>query len=290
MSATSARTCGTLFIIATPIGNLEDISLRALSTLKRVDTVLAEDTRHSKRLLSAYDIHKPMLSLHAHNEASKTQSIVDALLNGQSFALISDAGTPLISDPGYPLVHLARSQGIPVTPIPGACAMTAALSAAGVPCDHFSFLGFLPAKSAARQEKLKSLQTLAQTLVFYESTHRIHAAIQDFAEIFGPETPFVLVKELTKTYERFVSGTLAYILRWLEEDPAHEKGEFVLILPARSTLNTSTSNDVTGILQALLEELPVKQAVKLAIKMTGQPKNQLYKMAIELHDTQRRSL
>ncbi len=290
MSANSARTCGTLFIIATPIGNLEDISLRALSTLKCVDTILAEDTRHSKRLLSAYDIHKPMISLHAHNEETKTEFILDALLHGKSFALISDAGTPLISDPGYPLVHAARLQGISVSPIPGASAITAALSAAGVPCDQFSFFGFLPAKRAARQEKLNSLQRIEQTMVFYESTHRIQAAIQDFIEIFGPETPFVLVKELTKTYEQFVSGTLADVLAWLSQDTAREKGEFVLILPARPTLNKPISNDTTNILQTLLEELPVKQAVKLAIKITGQPKNQLYKMAIELHETLRRSL
>lgn len=284
MNATSARTSGTLFVVATPIGNLEDISLRALSILKSVDTILAEDTRHSKRLLNTYGIQKPMLSLHAHNEGTKAQWIVQELIKGKSFALISDAGTPLISDPGYPLVNLARLEGIQVSPIPGACAFIAALSAAGVPCDHFSFLGFLPAKCAARQAKLEAIHHLDQTLIFYESTHRIQATLEDFATMFGADTPLVLVKELTKTFEQFISGSIHEVSAWLADDPAHKKGEFILILPPRLQPLPQAQGSSADILQILMEELPIKQAVKLAIKITGQPKNELYKMALGLKE------
>ncbi len=286
MNATSARTSGTLFIVATPIGNREDISLRAIATLENVDAILAEDTRHSKHLLSTYGIHKPMLSFHAHNEAQKAKEIIHALQQGQSFALITDAGTPLISDPGYPLVHLARSEGIQVTPIPGACAFIAALSAAGVPCDQFSFLGFLPAKQTARQAKLKTIQSHDHTVIFYESTHRIHATLDDIAMVLGHEKTMVLVKELTKTFEQFISASAPEIRQWLDNEPGREKGEFILIIPPSDHASADTSIDSSALLQLLLEELSVKQAVKIATKITGQPKNELYKMAIMLEHNQ----
>jgi len=280
MATTSARTTGTLFVVATPIGNRDDISIRALDTLKSVDTILAEDTRHSMQLLTAFGIKKPLLSLHAHNEDNKSQSIITALTNGQSFALISDAGTPLISDPGYPLVNLARAHGIPVVPIPGACAFITALSAAGIPCDALSFFGFLPAKSAARRAKLNELKAIDHTLIFYESTHRIQECIADIAIVFGESCQLVLAKELTKTFERFVSGTTTDVTNWLLCDEAHCKGEFVLIIPPRAPEPTVSQGKQT--LTILLNELPLKQAVKLAAQLTGEPKNELYKLALAL--------
>ncbi|MDP3562106.1 MAG: 16S rRNA (cytidine(1402)-2'-O)-methyltransferase [Legionellaceae bacterium] len=282
MMTTSARTTGTLFVIATPIGNREDITFRAISTLQSVDTILAEDTRHSKQLLTSYGIQKPLVSLHAHNEDSKAQSIITELLNGKSFALISDAGTPLISDPGYPLVHLARANHINVVPIPGACAFVAALSAAGIPCDALSFFGFLPAKSSARRSKLTSVKDLGHTLIFYESTHRITECIEDIGVVFGEDYPLVLAKELTKTFEHFISGSPIDINHWLQEEPVRCKGEFVLIIPPRES--KSVVNCDTSVLTTLLEELPLKQAVRLAAKITGEPKNELYRIALELGD------
>lgn len=283
MNATSARTNGTLFIVSTPIGNREDISMRALAVLQQVDCILAEDTRHSKQLLTTYGISKPMLSFHAYNESQKSKEIVEALQQGRSYALISDAGTPLISDPGYPLVALARHHGIQVTPIPGASALITALSAAGVPCDTFSFFGFLPAKSHARLEKLKSMFSIEHTLIFYESTHRIDVALNDIASVFGDSQHLVLAKELTKTHEQFISAPIHQIQQWLNNDLAHKKGEFVLIIPPRprATQNGQMIEPHT-LLKELLQEMSVKQAVKLTTKMTGQPKNELYKMAIDL--------
>ncbi len=280
MMDTSARTVGTLYVVATPIGNRDDISLRALSTLQLVDKIIAEDTRHSMQLLTLLGIKKPMISLHAHNEENKSESIIEALQQGQSFALISDAGTPLISDPGYPLVKLAQLQQIPVVPIPGACALIAALSAAGIPCDTFTFSGFLPAKQAARRSKLKAMSAIEHTLIFYESTHRIKESIEDIAYVFGATCELVLAKELTKTFERFVHGRCTVVREWLEADNGHCKGEFVLIIPPRE--NTQEAHTNEHLLSVLLSELPLKQAVKLASQLTDDHKNDLYKMALNL--------
>lgn len=280
MPATSAT--GTLYVVATPIGNRDDISMRALSTLAAVDTILAEDTRHSRQLLTSLGIKKPLMSLHAHNETHKSDSIIAALLLGKSFALISDAGTPLISDPGYPLVKLAQQAHIPVVPIPGACALITALSAAGIPCDTFTFAGFLPAKQAARRQKLEALRVIEHTLVVYESTHRILDSVDDIAHVFGEDCELVLAKELTKTFERFVSGSCADIRAWLLADSAHIKGEFVLIIPPRATQKESSSD--AQLLTVLLAELPLKQAVKIAGQLSDTHKNDLYKMALALRD------
>ncbi|WED42936.1 16S rRNA (cytidine(1402)-2'-O)-methyltransferase [Legionella cardiaca] len=280
MVKTSATFPGTLYIVATPIGNREDISQRALNVLNDVDTILAEDTRHSLQLLTALGIQKPLVSLHAHNEAEKSQTIITNLQEGRSFALISDAGTPLISDPGFPLVKLARERGIPVIPIPGPCALITALSAAGVPCDSFTFVGFLPAKQAARQNKLVTLSQSEHTVVFYESTHRIQECIADIIAIYGADYEFVLAKELTKAFERFVSGSGLTITAWLQEDSNHCRGEFVLILPPRPLESTQPQDK--AILTLLLAELPLKQAVKLATLLTKGNKNELYKLALEL--------
>ena len=280
MTDSSARTAGILYVIATPIGNREDITLRALSTLQSVDIILAEDTRHSIQLLSALGIKKPLVSLHAHNEASKSEQIIQKLLQGQSYALISDAGTPLISDPGFPLVRLARSHDISVVPIPGACALITALSAAGVACDTFTFSGFLPAKQTARRSKLESLRAIDHTLVFYESTHRIIESIDDIAHVFGETCELVMAKELTKTFERFVAGSCTTVKDWLLADNNHIKGEFVLIIPPRITESETPAHE--HLLAVLLNELPLKQAVKIACQLTGAHKNDLYKIALDL--------
>ncbi|WP_412754025.1 16S rRNA (cytidine(1402)-2'-O)-methyltransferase [Legionella londiniensis] len=280
-SATTHDAQGSLFIVATPIGNRDDISFRALETLKNVDLILAEDTRHSRPLLTSFGITKPLSSLHAHNEAQKSEAIIAALRSGKSIALISDAGTPLISDPGFPLVRKARELGIPVVPIPGPSALITALSAAGVPCDLFTFAGFLPAKEAARRERLSTLASLSHTLVFYESTHRIIDAVSDIAAVFGECSELVLAKELTKAFERFIQGSCAEVLAWLKEESTRSKGEFVLILPPRKAGEDKTKSE--KLLSLLLAELPLKQAVKLASAISGLPKNELYQKALILN-------
>lgn len=280
MTTASARTTGTLFIVATPIGNREDLSTRALNTLLSVEIILAEDTRHSKPFLTSLGVKKPLLSLHAHNENNKSQLIIKMLLEGQSCALISDAGTPLIADPGFPLVRLARSHQIPVIPIPGPCALITALSAAGIACDTFTFYGFLPSKQTARRQKLASLRKIEHTLIFYESTHRILETIDDVSQVFGEECELVLAKELTKTFERFITGHCTTIKEWLSSNTDHLKGEFVLIIPPREPETTSDSPE--QLLSILLRELPLKQAVNLAYKLSHVPKNKLYPTALRL--------
>lgn len=275
---TDTLATGTLYIVATPIGNLQDISERAINTLMSVDFILAEDTRHSSHLLLALGIHNKLISLHAHNEEEKSKHLIDELESGLSAALISDAGTPLISDPGYPLVKLAREKGISVVPIPGPCALIAALSAAGVPCDSFLFIGFLPAKHTARLHKLELLTHEPHTLIFYESTHRILDCIDDMATAYGEECHIVLTKELTKHFERFIQGSIREIKSWLLSDANHTKGEFVLIIPPRPALNAHHDQD--KVLTVLLAELPLKQAVALTCKITNGNKNELYDKAL----------
>ena len=280
MTSISSSIIGTLYIVSTPIGNRDDISARAINVLKAVDTILVEDTRHSKPLLAYLGINKPLLSLHAYNENTSSEIIINALLNGQSFALISDAGTPLISDPGYPLVNQAHIHNVPVVPIPGACAITTALSAAGIPCDTFTFYGFLPAKKTARCEKLEQMLMVSNTLVFYESTHRILDCLDDVQCIFGQDCQIVLAKELTKHFERFIRGSVEQVIAWLKSDIAHCKGEFVVMIPAREMAEVMGQDQ--KILKILLAELPLKQAVKIAAQLTTTPKNTLYSMALEL--------
>lgn len=280
MTNALATGIGTLYIVATPIGNREDITLRALHILKTVNLILAEDTRHSLQLLNALGIKNNVSSLHAHNEADKSKHIITQLLDGHSVALISDAGTPLISDPGFPLVKLARDNGIVVTPIPGPCALITALSAAGVPCDSFAFVGFLPAKTAARKSRLESLKNENHTLVFYESTHRIMECLDDIGDIYSFGCEVVIAKELTKTFERFVAGTVNEVKDWLQSDPGHTKGEFVIIVPPRPIMEDIHSHD--HLLETLLRELPLKQAVSLACKISHGHKNDLYERALQL--------
>lgn len=280
MTNSLATGIGTLYIVATPIGNREDITHRALNVLKSVDFILAEDTRHSVQLLTSLGIKNNLDSLHAHNENDKSKHIIEQLLSGKSIALISDAGTPLISDPGYLLVKLARAHEIPVIPVPGACALITALCAAGVPCDSFLFLGFLPAKQSARQTKLASLQAEAHTLIFYESTHRILECLNDVATVYGAECEIVLAKELTKTFERFITGSVVDVRHWLLAETARTKGEFVLIIPPRPELPQQHTHE--ELLSVLLAELPLKQAVAIACKLSKANKNELYELALQL--------
>ncbi|TAL59206.1 MAG: 16S rRNA (cytidine(1402)-2'-O)-methyltransferase [Legionella sp.] len=281
--ATGPLAIGTLYVIATPIGNRDDITLRALQLLKSVDLILAEDTRHSLPLLSALGIKNQLSSLHAHNEGDKSKDIIEQLLAGKNIALISDAGTPLISDPGYPLVKLARQHDIPVIPIPGACALITALSAAGMPCDSFLFLGFLPAKTVARKNKLAELKNEPHTLVFYESTHRILDCLDDLIEVYGPDRDITLAKELTKTFERFESGSAVAVKNWLLADPGHVKGEFVLIIPPCEIKDDIAAYD--ALLKVLLAEMPLKQAVNIACKLSDANKNELYERALQLKES-----
>lgn len=283
MANSLATETGRLYIVATPIGNREDITHRALSVLTCVDFILAEDTRHSLPLLTSLGIKNHLESLHAHNENDKSEHIIEQLLAGKSVALISDAGTPLISDPGYLLVRLARKNKIPVIPIPGACALVTALCAAGVPCDSFLFVGFLPAKSQARQTKLASLYAQSHTLIFYESTHRLLECLNDIETIYGLECEIVLAKELTKTFEHFINGTVMEVKNWLEEEAARSKGEFVLIIPPRPEPPQHSLYE--ELLKVLLAELPLKQAVSIACKLSKGNKNELYTLALEIKNS-----
>lgn len=274
-------TQGILYIVATPIGNLDDITLRALQILQRVDLIAAEDTRHSGHLLKHFTINTPLISLHEHNEAQRCTELFDALQQGKSIALISDAGTPLISDPGYTLVMRARSNDIKVVPIPGACALITALSAAGLAADHFVFEGFLPSKQGARLKHLQTLRDETRTLIFYEAPHRIVALLQDMIQVFGTTRYGVLARELTKLFETFQTGELATLLERLKSDPNQQKGEFVVLLKGAEAKAQDTQLQTLTLLDTLLSELPISQAVSLAAKITGEKKNWLYETALE---------
>jgi 16S rRNA (cytidine1402-2'-O)-methyltransferase len=272
---------GTLYIVATPIGNVADFSERAIATLRTVSVIAVEDTRHSARLMQVYGIATPLLSCHEYNEAERCGALLQRLEQGEDIALISDAGTPLISDPGYHLVKQAHAQGVPVVPIPGACALIAALCSAGLPTDRFCFEGFLPAKESARASKLQELQDETRTLVFYEAPHRIVECLQSMALCFGGERQITLARELTKTYETIKQGSLTELHAFVQADDNQQKGEFVLVLAGADKKHSDTSTVATEqVLKILLSELPVKQAATLAAKITGEKKNKLYDLAL----------
>ncbi len=273
----------TLFIVATPIGNLADMSFRAVEVLKSVDIIAAEDTRHSAKLLQHYHISTPCIPYHDHSDENQTRRIIEKLREDLSVALISDAGTPLISDPGYKLVLAAREAGFTVQPVPGACALIAALSAAGLPTDRFAFYGFPPAKTAARKAFFEELSAFSHSLVFYESPHRVQESLLAMREVFGGQRRAVLAREISKTFETFLSGDLQTLCEALESDANQSRGEFVLMLEGASEqASEAFSAETLRILTALLEELSVKQAASLAAKITGEKKNKLYKWALEL--------
>jgi 16S rRNA (cytidine1402-2'-O)-methyltransferase len=273
---------GLLYVVATPIGNLDDLSPRACRILSGVDRIVVEDTRHSGSLLKHFSIKKPMVSLHEHNEREQSGKLIEKLQNGESIALISDAGTPLISDPGFHLIRAAHQEDIPVIAIPGPSALIAALSVSGLPTDRFMFEGFLPSRSAARKEHLNRLVEETCTLIFYESCHRIVASIQDMLEIFGEEREVVIARELTKKFETVKLGNMGALSEWLQADANQQKGEFVVLVHGAKLDTKSIGAEEKRVLKILLEELPVKQAAALASRLTGLSKNLLYKQALEI--------
>ena len=274
---------GSLYIVATPIGNLSDITLRAIETLKNVDLVLAEDTRHSKKLFDHYEIKSPLTAFHEHNENEKTSGIVSEIRSGKSIALISDAGTPLISDPGYQLVSEAKKTGINVVPIPGPNAAIAALSSSGITSSSFSFFGFLPSKQYSRLKILKTKRSLDETIIFYESPKRILATIKDMITVFGQTRRVCLAKELTKSFETILNDNLMALMDYLESDPSHQKGEFVLIVSPDDKIDfDEAKSELEKILPILCDEMGASKAAKLASKITGLDKKYCYKKAINL--------
>ncbi|QBM18029.1 ribosomal RNA small subunit methyltransferase I [Marinobacter sp. JH2] len=274
---------GQLYVVATPIGNLDDVTERARQVLAKADLVAAEDTRHSGRLLQHLGLNKQMLALHDHNERARVSQILDALSQGQSVALVSDAGTPLISDPGYILVREARAAGYSVSPIPGACALVAALSAAGLPTDQFLFAGFLPAKRVGRKTALEGFKHQPATLVFYESPHRITDFMEDLIEVLGADRECVLGRELTKTFETFYAGPAGEVLSELLADPHGAKGEFVVMIRgSEGVQGAEASVDANKLLAMLVKELPVKKAARIVADVCGLGKNELYQRALEM--------
>jgi len=275
-------TAGTLFVVATPIGNLQDITPRALEVLRSVALIAAEDTRHSARLMQHFGIGTPMTACHDHNERGKGERLVARLLAGDDLALISDAGTPLISDPGYHLVRQAREAGVRVSPLPGACALIAALCAAGLPSDRFAFEGFLPAKSHGRRQRLEGLAAEQRTWMVYEAPHRLLECLDDMREILGPERRVVLARELTKTFETLRSAPVAELADWVRGDSNQQRGECVLVVEgAAAPVADEVSAEAMRVLDALLQELPVKLAARLAVQITCGRKNHLYQLALQ---------
>ena len=276
-------TTGSLYVVATPIGNLDDMSVRALKVLREVALIAAEDTRHSLRLMQHFGIATPLAACHEHNERDEGSRFIARLLAGDNVALISDAGTPLISDPGYHLVRQARAAGIQVVPVPGACALIAALSAAGLPSDRFIFEGFLPAKTVGRKARLELLKEEPRTVIFYETPHRILECLQDLEEIFGADRPAVLGRELTKTFETLKGLPLGELRAFVEGDSNQQRGECVVLVAGWSE---PEGEDVIGaearrVLDLLLQEMPLKRAAALAAEITGVRKNLLYQVALE---------
>jgi 16S rRNA (cytidine1402-2'-O)-methyltransferase len=277
MNAKTAQPAGKLWIVATPIGNLADLSTRAREILGKVDLIAAEDTRHSAALLAHFGIATRVLALHEHNEREKSADLVQRLREGAQIALISDAGTPLVSDPGYRLVRAAREAGIAVSPVPGACAAIAALSVAGLPSDRFVFEGFLPAKSSARRAQLQTLAGETRTVIFYESSHRIEECLQDCADVLGSARHAVLARELTKLYETILDGTLADLSSRVASDADQRRGEFVLLI-AGADGNADVAKLAEGrrVFEILRRELPPSRAAKLAAEISGAPRKTLY--------------
>ena len=279
-----AKTPGTLWIVATPIGNLEDWSPRAQRLLGEVDLVLCEDTRHSGRLLAAFGVQARLAALHEHNEERATPALVARLAAGEHMALVSDAGTPLLSDPGFRLVRAAAAAGVTVSPVPGPSAVLAALSVAGLPTDRFAFEGFLPARSAARRARLQGLVEEARTLVFFEAGNRVAAMLADAAAVLDPSRAVTVARELTKLHETLYRGSLAELAEQLVADPDASRGELVVVIAGAEPAATGEGDEalLAQLLPALLEELPPSRAVKIAAKLTGVPRQRAYDLALKL--------
>lgn len=285
-SFTDSVLSGSLFIVATPIGHLKDISTRAIETLQKVDWIAAEDTRHSKLLLQALGVTTPMISLHDHNEQFRAEQLVARLLAGESGALISDAGTPLINDPGFHLVKLLRQQKIKVVPIPGASAVITALCAAGLPTNRFSYEGFLPAKSAKRLDVLSALQNDTRTLVFYESPHRVLDSLAAMREVFGAARQMVSAREMTKQFEQFVSGTVDEVLNYYNEHPDKVRGEFVLMVMGAVAQDAPEVTEQDSLIKLMLQQaLPVKQITDIVSQYSGLKKKAVYNRVLQLKES-----
>lgn len=283
LSSANPQATPSLYVVATPIGNLQDITLRALDVLKSVDAIAAEDTRHTAHLLSHFAIHKKMIAVHEHNEQQSAAILLARLQSGESIALVTDAGTPGISDPGAIVVDVLRTAGVTIVPIPGASALIAALSASGISATGFSFIGFLPASGSQRRKTLEVLKIRPDTLVFYEAPHRIVECVQDLAAVLGGDRRITIARELTKTFETFHRCLLSEATEWLLADSNQQRGEFVLLVEAAPPKEESDiSEEVQRVLALLLADLPLKQAVKLAVEITRVKKNLLYEYALTL--------
>ena len=273
---------GILYVVATPIGNLGDISMRAKEVLASVDLVAAEDTRHSRKLLTHLGLEKKLISLHEHNEITRIPEIIQLLADGQCIALISDAGTPLLSDPGYQLLKAMREQGLQAVPVPGPSALTAALSVAGLPTDRFVFEGFLPAKSIARVGHLKSLLAEPRTMVFYEAPHRLQKTLDDMAQILGGDRPACLARELTKKFETVYHGTLDELAARAKCESDMKRGEQVIVISGADSAPSTLVQDVSALLNELLTELPPAKAARIASRLSGLPRQEVYALATRL--------
>ncbi|MDE0746849.1 MAG: 16S rRNA (cytidine(1402)-2'-O)-methyltransferase [Porticoccaceae bacterium] len=273
---------GTLYVVATPIGNLGDMVPRAVTTLQSVSLIACEDTRHSKRLLDHFRITTTCVAYHDHSDKRSTDKILKRLAAGDDIALISDAGTPLISDPGYRLVHEARLNGFSVVPIPGASAVIAALSVSGLATDKFRFIGFLPSKSSQRRTAIEALKGVTETIVCYEAPHRIVSTIEDFSDIFGPQRLAFMAREITKTFETYLHGDLTDLLKQVTEDSNQQRGEIVLVVAGQEKTVETTPADSEKLLGLLMKELPLTKAASIAAKITGGDKKQLYQLALSL--------
>lgn len=277
-------TGGRLYVVATPIGNLEDISPRARRILAEVDVVLAEDTRHTKRLLNRIGISARLEALHEHNESQRVETLADRVAAGEVLALVSDSGTPLVSDPGYRLVDALRARDLPVYPVPGPSAVIAALSVGGLPTDRFVFEGFLPARAGPRRKRLQELAEETRTLVFFEAPHRVLASLADMVAVFGGQRPGTLARELTKLFETVRRAPLGQLYDWVSGDADQQRGEVVLLVAGAEPRDDS-GESAERVLSVLLAELPPSQAVRLARRITGEKRNRLYEMASRMaHD------
>ena len=274
-------TKATLYVVATPIGNLADMVPRAIDVLQSVAVIAAEDTRHSARLLSHFGIKTPAIAYHDHSDQKQAEALLRRLQQGESIALISDAGTPLISDPGYRLVRLVRQHGIDVVPVPGACAVIAALSVSGLPSDRFTFEGFLPAKSGQRKNRLERLAQEDRTMIFYEAPHRILECLNDVAEVFGSQREVVMAREITKTFETIRSGSAQEIRDFVERDSNQQRGEIVLMVAGTVKVTQELDPEALRVMQILLKDLSVEQSSQLAAEITGIKKKLLYQWALE---------
>ena len=284
------KTDGTLYVVATPIGNLGDITLRAIETLKMVDAIAAEDTRHTSGLLSHFGISKKLIAVHEHNEQQSAEKLLVQLKNGDNIALVTDAGTPAVSDPGAIVVKMVREAGVKVVPIPGASAVIAALSASGIMQNGFYFHGFLPASGAARRKILEQLKSQSVTLVFYEAPHRIIESIEDIAKVLGGDRHITFCRELTKTFETIYSCPASLASAWLQADLNQQRGEFVLLIEAAAAVELQEiSEEAQRVLKCLLAELPLKQAVGLATEITNLKKNDLYEFALQLKNISKKN-